>query len=362
MIFRQLLDPLSWTFTYLIADETTKEAILIDPVFEQARRDCALLDELGLTLAYTLDTHVHADHVTSAWVLREKLGAKIALMAAAGAHGADVELADREILKVGALEIEARATPGHTGGCGTYVLAEKAMAFTGDCLLIRGCGRTDFQEGSPSTMYRSIHEQIFTLPDSYALYPGHDYAGRMMTTVAEERAHNLRCGGERSEGDFVGLMETLGLPHPKQIDVAVPANMRCGEPSDKRPIPAEPSWAPLRYSYAGVWQVACEWLLEHQGEVQIVDVRPLEELSGGLGTIEGATLLPLDNVVEAAEALNRADAIVVVCRSGGRSAQATAKLMKAGFPRVANLRGGALQWLARGGALVPEAASLRAAR
>jgi glyoxylase-like metal-dependent hydrolase (beta-lactamase superfamily II)/rhodanese-related sulfurtransferase len=357
MIFRQLLDARSWTYTYLLADEATKEAVLIDPVFEQARRDCALLEELGLKLRYTLDTHVHADHVTGAWLLREKLGSKIALMKAAGAKGADLELSDGDVIECGKLAIEARSTPGHTSGCGTYVLSDKSMAFTGDCLLIRGCGRTDFQQGSSKQMYHSIKDKILSLPASCAIYPAHDYSGRMMTTVAEETEHNPRCGGERSESDFVGLMEALGLPHPAQLDVALPANLQCGEPTDKKPMPVEPTWAPLRYSYAGIWQVGAQWLMEHTSEVQIVDVRPADEIAGALGTIEGAKLLALDNVVEEAQSLDADRPIVVVCRSGGRSAQATAKLMKAGFQSVANLQGGALRWAAVGGNLVSQAAS-----
>ncbi len=356
MIFRQLLDARSWTYTYLLADEESREAVLIDPVFEQARRDCALLDELGLKLLCTLDTHVHADHVTGAWLLREKLGSKIAIMAVAGTTGADRLLADGDIIEFGKRSLEARSTPGHTNGCGTFVLDDQSMAFTGDCLLIRGCGRTDFQQGSSKDMYKSIKEKIFTLPPSCELYPGHDYSGRMMTTVAEEVEYNPRCGGERSESDFVGLMEALGLPHPAQLAVALPANLQCGEPTDKKPMPVEPTWAPLRYSFAGIWQVGAQWLMEHSSEVQIVDVRPAEEIAGALGTIEGATLLALDNIAQASERLDKQRPIVVICRSGGRSAQATAKLMKAGFANVANLQGGALRWSAIGGQLVSQAA------
>lgn len=356
MIFRQLLDARSWTYTYLLADEASKGAVLIDPVFEQARRDCALLEELGLTLLYTLDTHVHADHVTGAWLLREKLGSKIALMEATGAKGADRLLRDGDCIDFGALTLEARSTPGHTSGCGTYVLADKSMAFTGDCLLIRGCGRTDFQQGSSKQMYHSIKDKILSLPASCAIYPAHDYSGRMMTTVAEENEYNPRCGGERSEGDFVGLMESLGLPHPAQLAIALPANLQCGEPTDKKPMPLEPVWAPLRYSYAGIWQVGAQWLMEHSSEVQIVDVRPADEIAGALGTIAGARLLSLDNAIAEAARLDRERPIVVICRSGGRSAQVTAKLMKAGYPKVANLHGGALRWSAVGGQLVSQAA------
>src|SRR5215831_9116988 len=152
MIFRQLFDPQSSTYTYLLADPGSRAALLIDPVFEQARRDAALVEELGLKLAWTLETHVHADHVTGAWLLREQLGSKIALSSASGAHGADRLIQDQERIFFGRRHVEARATPGHTSGCLTYVLDDASMAFTGDALLIRGCGRTDFQQGNPHAL------------------------------------------------------------------------------------------------------------------------------------------------------------------------------------------------------------------
>jgi len=351
MIFRQLIDAKSWTYTYLLADAESKEAILIDPVFEQVRRDCALLDELGLTLTHTLDTHVHADHVTGAWLLREKLGSKIALMEAAGATGADVLLNEGDIVSFGSRFLSVFATPGHTSGCGSFVLDNSTMAFPGDCLLVRGCGRTDFQQGSSKTMYESIHSKLFTLPDTCMLYPGHDYQGRMMTTVGEEKEHNPRVGGRRSENDFVTLMNTLGLPHPAQIDVAMPANLLCGQPCDQKPMPEEPSWAPLRYSFAGIWQVPPSWLMEHASEVQIVDVRPAQEVQKVLGTIEGSLFLSLENLLEEAKKLDVNKPVVIICRSGGRSAQATLKLQKQGFAQVANLEGGVLAYEALGGTL-----------
>ncbi|MBL4637372.1 MAG: MBL fold metallo-hydrolase [Kofleriaceae bacterium] len=352
MIFRQLVDARSWTYTYLLADEESKEAILIDPVFEQVRRDSALLQELGLTLKYTVDTHVHADHVTGSWLLRERLGSKIALMKDSGATGVDLELSEGDTLAFGKRHLRILSTPGHTNGCGTFVLDDESMAFTGDSLMIRGCGRTDFQQGDSRVMYQSIHKKLFTLPENCSIYPGHDYKGRLMTSVKEEKEFNPRCGGARSEDDFVGLMENLGLPHPAQLAVALPANLKCGEPSDGKPMPKEPDWAPLRYSFAGLWQVEAQWLMEHQREVQMVDVRPAEEIATTLGTIAGATLLALDNVVTDAEKLDRSKPIVVICRSGGRSSLATLKLMKAGFEKIANLNGGVLCWSADGGDLV----------
>ena len=147
MLFRQLFDPQSSTYTYLLADEETGEAILIDPVYEQARRDGALLAELGLTLLYTLETHVHADHVTGGWLLRQSTGSKFGLSANSGAVGVDLLLNHGEQINFGSRYLTVRTTPGHTAGCITFVLDTKKMAFTGDCLLIRGCGRTDFQGG-----------------------------------------------------------------------------------------------------------------------------------------------------------------------------------------------------------------------
>src|SRR5574339_58896 len=213
MIFRQLFDPQSSTYTYLLADPASREALLIDPVFEQARRDAALIDELGVKLAWTLETHVHADHVTGAWLLRDKLGSRIAVSERSGAEGADRFLKDGERLPLGQKHITAHATPGHTAGCTTYVLDDQSMAFTGDALLIRGCGRTDFQGGDARTLYRSVRERIFALPERCLLYPGHDYRGLTVTSISEEKLYNPRLAESIGEGDFVGYMTHLGLPH-----------------------------------------------------------------------------------------------------------------------------------------------------
>src|SRR5690242_8006816 len=230
MIFRQLFDPASSTYTYLLADGG--EAVLVDPVLEQARRDAALLRELHLNLVWTLETHVHADHVTGAWLLKRWLGSRIGLCEATGALGADNYLNEGDEISFGGRRLVVRATPGHTGGCVTYVLDDRSMAFTGDCLLIRGCGRTDFQGGDSGALYRSVHEQIFSLPDDCLLYPGHDYRGLTVTSVGEEKACNPRLGGQLSEGDFVGYMANLKLAHPKKMDAAVPANLQCGQPEN----------------------------------------------------------------------------------------------------------------------------------
>jgi sulfur dioxygenase len=355
LIFRQLIDPQSSTYTYLLADGKTREAVLVDPVFEQARRDAALIGELGLKLVWTLETHVHADHVTGAWLMKRRTGSRIGVSAAGGAEGADLYFGHGDRIAFGARHLRVRATPGHTHGCVTFVLDDESLALTGDCLLIRGSGRADFQQGDARVLYRSVHAQIFTLPAACLLYPGHDYRGLTATSVGEERRFNPRLGGEIGEDDFVGYMDNLRLPHPKKIDVAVPANLKCGRPPDDPALardPArDPDWAPLTYTFAGVWEIQPQWLEENPGAVQVVDVREPAEFEGPLGRIRGAVLIPLGELAKRAAELRRDRPVVAVCRAGGRSAQATAILQQAGFDQVANLAGGMLRWRAEGHAV-----------
>ena len=352
LIFRQLFDPTSSTYTYLLGDSKSGEAVLIDPVFEQVRRDAALVTELGLSLAWTLETHVHADHVTGAWMLKRQLGSKIALSSDGGAVGADRYLVHGDRIRFGERQLEVRATPGHTAGCLTYVLDDETRAFTGDCLLIRGTGRTDFQQGDAHAMYRSIRSQILTLPASCLLYPAHDYRGLLVTSVEEERRFNPRLGGEISENDFTGYMKNLRLPHPKKLDVAVPANLKCGRPDAEQAAGADPVWAPLTFTFAGIWEIQPHALEEHLRDVQVVDVREPDEFEGRLGHISGATLIPLGQLAARAGEIGRDRPVVAVCRAGGRSAQATVILQKAGFKQVANLAGGMLRWRTEGHATV----------
>ena len=345
MIFRQLFDPQSSTYTYLLADAASRDALLIDPVFEQVRRDTALIEELGLKLRFTLETHVHADHITGAWLLKQKLGSRIGVSAGSGAEGADRYLRPLEKIALGARHLEARGTPGHTGGCMTYVLDDRSIAFTGDALFIRGCGRTDFQDGDARALYRSVRSEIFTLPDGCIIYPGHDYRGLTATSVGEEKLYNPRLAESIGENDFVGYMTHLGLPHPKQMDIAVPANLKCGRPDKTTTV--DPDWAPLTYTFGGIWEIQPHWLEEHLREVQIIDVREPDEYNGPLGHVPGAKLLPLGGLVSNAAQLSKDRPIVTVCRSGARSAQATVLLGKAGFEKVANLSGGMLRWRAQ---------------
>jgi len=344
MIFRQLFDPQSSTYTYLLADSATRQAVLIDPVFEHARRDAALVEELGLKLLWTIETHVHADHVTGAWLLKKRLGSKIAVGAKGGAQGADRQIEAGEAIAFGRRSLEARATPGHTDGCLTYVLDDQSMAFTGDALLIRGCGRTDFQQGDARRLYRSVREKVFSLGDHCLVYPAHDYRGLTCSSVGEEKMYNPRLAESVGEGDFVGYMTHLGLAHPKQMEHAVPANLRCGKPEREAPEGEEQDWAPLSYTFAGIWELQPNWLEENLDRVQIVDVREPDEFTGALGHIPGARLLPLGFLKEKSGELNKEKPLVMVCRSGARSAQATVMLRNAGFSKVANLAGGMLRW------------------
>ena len=244
LVFRQLFDPPSSTYTYLLADSRSMAAVIIDPVFEQVRRDAALIEELGLRLVYALETHVHADHVTGAWLLKKQAGCRIALSANSGAEGADRYLVQDDVVAFGERNLQVRRPRPYRRL--PYLCARRSQhGVTGDCLFVRGTGRTDFQQGDPHAMYRSVHQQIFTLPDACLLYPAHDYRGLTVTSVREERRFNPRLGGEIGEGDFTGYMKNLRLAHPKKLDVAVPANLKCGRPESDVGITAEPDWAAL---------------------------------------------------------------------------------------------------------------------
>ena len=317
--------------------------MLIDSVFEQHARDVALIRELGLTLVLTLDTHCHADHVTGAWLMKQALGSGIALAAAYGASNVDRPLVHGDVVRYGAECLEVRATPGHTAGCLSLVTAGHAMVFTGDALLVRGAGRTDFQQGNTSQLFRSICGQLFTLPDDCAVYPGHDYDGRTSSTIGEERRHNPRIGGGAREEDFVGYMRNLALPHPKLLAVAVPANMRSGQPEEGT-MPRAPDWGPVATTYAGLHEIAPEWVARHRNEVHVLDVRSSAEFDGELGHLAGAQLIPIDELRARASEVPSDKPVVVVCQTGKRSAMGTIILEKAGLARVANIAGGMVSW------------------
>lgn len=351
MLFRQLFDQDSSTYTYLLADEASRRAVIIDPVLEQFERDSTVIRELELDLVWALDTHVHADHVTAIGLLAQRFGARTVLSERGGAVCADRLVKHGDRIAFGEHELEVRETPGHTNGCVSFVTGDAAFALTGDALLIRGCGRTDFQQGDAAALYRSVHEQLFTLPDATLLYPAHDYKGRTVTTVREEKLHNPRLGRGRSIEDFTRIMRELELPYPRKMDVAVPNNLECGLRRGEPAVPArlDREWAPLGMSAVGVPEVSPEWLREHASEVLVVDVREPDEFRGELGHIPNAALVPLATLAASFGALPRETPIVAVCRSGGRSGKAALALLDAGFGRVASLAGGMRAWGARGG-------------
>nr|WP_202895731.1 FAD/NAD(P)-binding protein [Iningainema tapete] len=227
LLFRQFFDPESSTYTYLIADSQTKEAVLVDTVLEQVDRDLQVLDDLGLNLRYCLETHIHADHITGAGKLRQQTGCQVMVPLNSTARSADHSLGDRETLIVGTVRIEAIATPGHTDSHLAY-LVNKTHLLTGDALLIRGCGRTDFQSGDAGILYDTVTQQLFTLPEETLVYPAHDYKGRTVSTIGEEKRLNPRFS-DRSRDQFITIMNHLGLSYPKKMNEAVPANEYCGD-------------------------------------------------------------------------------------------------------------------------------------
>lgn len=225
MIFRQLFDHDTWTYTYLLGDESSQEAIIIDPVKEQLSRDLKLIDELGLTLKYALDTHVHADHVTSAGDLRTVTGCETGVGIGGDVSCADRALKDGDEIRFGGHLLTVMSTPGHTDSCLSFHVDN--IVFTGDSLFIRGTGRTDFQQGDAGRLFDSITEKLYTLPDETLVYPAHDYRGNSVSTIGEEKKFNPRMTQTRDA--FITTMAALDLPDPKKIMEAVPANLACGQ-------------------------------------------------------------------------------------------------------------------------------------
>lgn len=226
MIFRQLFEPVSSTYTYLLGCRDTGQAILIDPVLPAWERDLKMIQALGLKLAYTLDTHIHADHITSASKLKQMTGSKIAGPALDKLPCTDAPLEEGKRFQIGSIRIDPLHTPGHTDNHLSYLSGDRV--FTGDALLIDGCGRTDFQNGDAETLYRTITQKLFTLPPDTLVFPAHDYQGRRVSTIEQEKTRNPRVGGQKSLQAFVSIMRELKLAYPKFIDYAVPGNKACG--------------------------------------------------------------------------------------------------------------------------------------
>ncbi|MCB9587494.1 MAG: MBL fold metallo-hydrolase [Polyangiaceae bacterium] len=332
MFLRQLFDLDSSTYTYLVADPETKQAALIDPVKGQADRDLQLIAELGFELRYVLDTHVHADHITAAGELRERTGAE-SVAGKAGAGCVSVHVSHGDALPLGNLSIRALATPGHTDDSMSYHVGN--AVFTGDALLIRGCGRTDFQNGDAGTLFDSITGVLFELPADTQVFPGHDYRGHATSTIAEERSHNPRVAG-RTREQFIELMNNLQLAKPRRIDEAIRANRVCGNTSAP--------FASLPKAPTGYFQLQADEFVQAVPDARLIDVREPAEFEGDLGHVQNAELVPLSTVARAAKDWSRDQPLLMICRSGRRSAMAAEQLLGMGFEQVANLEGGMLAY------------------
>ena len=343
----QLFDPESSTYTYVLFDVDSREALIIDPVDTQLERDLAVLRERGLKLTWTVETHAHADHITSAGKLAEHVGAHTAAPAACGISTASVQLKDGDELRFGRQSIRALATPGHTAGsmCFTWNVDGSHHVFTGDTLLINGCGRTDFQSGSAEAMDHSLTQVLFKLPDDTLVWPGHDYQGRSHSSIGQEKAGNARVAGKTLD-EFVAIMKALNLPKPRRIDEAVPANLTSGLRHDadgalmQIPRPAQ--------SYAGDVSPQLAWQWVQAGEAVLVDVRTDAEREW-VGFVPGAVALAwkqwpgmamnpgFDDGVRSAAADGKK--LVMLCRSGVRSIAAAKRATELGLEAYNILEG-----------------------
>ena len=340
MFFKQLFDPASSTLTYLIADDTSHDAVLVDPVTEQLERDVRLLREHGLALKYTLETHVHADHVTAAQALKQATGAQTAVCRDCMAQGYDRLLEDGDVILFGHEEILTLATPGHTPGSVSYLWRDRV--FTGDTLLIGGCGRTDFQNGSAEALWTSITQKLFALDEQILVYPGHDYKGRRVSSIGEEKRFNARVAG-KTRDEFLSIMSNLNLPMPSRIHEAVPANLEGGA--------GQPAVASaLGQPKVPVQSVSAKQLAEalRAPGVQLLDVRTPGEFEAL--RIAGAVNVPLDTLEPAAllASMDANEPVYVMCQTGTRSQFAAAELRAAGFRRVVHVDGGTNAWAVAG--------------
>ncbi len=343
----QLFDPASSTYTYLLFDADSREALIIDPVDDQLERDLGVLREYGLKLTLVVETHAHADHVTSAGLLVEHTGARTAAPEACGIRTATIQLQDGAELEFGRERIRALHTPGHTAGSMCYLWDNGGQrhVFTGDTLLIQGCGRTDFQSGSAEALYRSLTQVLFTLPEDTLVWPGHDYQGRQHSTIGTEKHSNPRVAG-KSLAEFKAIMENLNLPKPRRIDEAVPANLQSGLRHDADSA-ALMAVQPVQ-GYAGNVSPELAWSWVQAGQALLVDVRSDAErewvgfVPGAIGLAwkqwPGMQLNPnFDAGLLAASAPGKR--LVLLCRSGVRSIAAARRATELGLEAYNILEG-----------------------
>ncbi len=348
----QLFEPESSTYTYVVYDAASLEAIIIDPVDSMLQRDMQALASLKLTLKYIVETHTHADHITSAAALAEHTGAQVATPAGCGAQAA-VLLEDGDVLTVGSLCLKALHTPGHTAGSMSYWLEglTQLHVFTGDTLLINGCGRTDFQSGSAQALYHSITQVLFALPPQTTVWPGHDYKGNTQSTIAEQRSSNLRLvheGQLRSESDFIALMNGLQLPTPKRMHEAVPANLSLGIQPPQHASDGDALSVKHADGYAGDVLPELAWQWVQSGEAVLVDVRSDAERAwvGFVPDAKVAAWKLWPGMMENPEfdehlkaALGQSTKVVLLCRSGLRSIPAAKRATALGFQAYNILEG-----------------------
>ena len=306
---KQLFDRESCTYTYLLIDTDTGEGAIIDAVLETFARDMQIINELGVELLYAIETHAHADHITSAGKIRETTGARLVYGESSGIEAIDCPLKDGDSIMLGHYQIKAISTPGHTNGCTSYFC--DGLLFSGDTLLIRGCGRTDFQSGDPGQLYDSITQKLFVLSDDTIVYPGHDYNGRTSSTIGEEKAWNPRLGGNRSRQEFIDLMNNLNLDMPKRINEAVPANMSVGINFDaNRYLLRDFDMSDLHQQWQDLPQ-----------NILVMDNRTPEEFARG--HVPGSRNIPMGTENAHVDELKQFDQVYLYCRSG-RRAQTTA--------------------------------------
>ena len=343
MIPLQLFDPASSTYTYVLHDPSTREALIIDPVDTQLQRDLDVLQTYDLTLRWIVETHAHADHITSAALLAEHTGARTATPAACGIGTAAVQLQHDDRLEFGHEVLRALHTPGHTAGSMSYLW--RGHVFTGDTLLINGCGRTDFQSGDAHALYHSITQVLFALPDDTSVWPGHDYQGRSHSTIGAEKSGNARLAG-RTEAEFVALMNELHLPRPRRMDEAVPANLHSGLRHDAHSTGLQgPQSA---QGYAGDVSPPLAWQWVQQGEAVLVDVRSSAELAW-VGQVPGAVpvawkewpsmAMNPDFDAQLRAAVPAGQKVLLLCRSGVRSIAAARRATELGLTAYNILEG-----------------------
>lgn len=326
LLFRQLFEQESSTYTYILADPKTGEGVLIDPVMEMVERDLKHLEEMNVSLKYVIDTHVHADHITAAGEIRTKTGCKLVTGDKTGLECADVLLSDGEELTFGSRSLRAISTPGHTSGCTSFYTL--GHVFTGDTLMVRSCGRTDFQGGSASELYDSIMEKLYKLPADTVVYPAHDYLGQTSSTIHEEMQFNKRIPLQQTKEKFIEVMHSLDLPYPKKMDEAVTKNKHCGRLQDLNITPQD--------------------LYDDLKKYTVVDVRSLAEYEAGhIQSAHLATLGP-DLMEFLKSKSDPKEPLVFICRVGNRSGQSVELAREKGFTNVYNLKGGMIDWVERG--------------